>query len=459
VRAAISHNSEHRNSTPLTSAKKLHEDLVNIPKHIYGKHDKCKDYFCKGGGDNIFETVASTPAGKDLIQGFHLLANRSHKLIADTTSNRAELFMSIINKVTSGKRVNYAQRGGYANRCIAAVLAYNNGAFWPAKTFANENLLCEVWQKALKEANTSVGKKKKKKRWYNTPRDKLKANQDYGLKADQGSMTEEELLLATAQLISSLQVTPDMRDKIERETVDQSFSDEWKFQRRNRITASNAGKIFNLRDETNNSGTLRGLLYPTDLSHNENIIRGINMEPRAKEVYSYEFGVEVEDCGLFISLENGVLAASPDGLIGTDGLLEIKSSSCKPTDILKRKSSYLMIDKETKLLKLKKTHSYYFQVIQQIYITDRKYCDFFVYYESDDSETCDFHVERICKSKETDEIWTKMKCKLLKFFELDVAPEIVDPKRPKDQPFRQPQYRELAIREKETRKANKLKVQ
>jgi len=42
----------------------------------------------------------------------------------------------------------------------------------------------------------------------------------------------------------------------------------------------------------------------------------------------------------------------------------------------------------------------------------------------------------------------KMKDKMLKFFEFDVAPEIVDPEHPKEQPMRQPEYRLLAIAEK-----------
>jgi len=42
----------------------------------------------------------------------------------------------------------------------------------------------------------------------------------------------------------------------------------------------------------------------------------------------------------------------------------------------------------------------------------------------------------------------KMKGKMLKFLEFDVAPEIVDPKHPKEQPMRQPEYRLLAIAEK-----------
>jgi len=34
-----------------------------------------------------------------------------------------------MNKVICGKQLNCVQRGGYYNRCHAAVLAYNDGSF------------------------------------------------------------------------------------------------------------------------------------------------------------------------------------------------------------------------------------------------------------------------------------------------------------------------------------------
>jgi len=109
----------------------------------------------------------------------------------------------------------------------------------------------------------------------------VKSNsRDYGVNADTGSMNEEELL------IKSLQVSPEERNKVERDTIKEFFSEDWKYQRRNRITASKAGRVYRLRDDTNNTTTLKEILYPMDLSHNENILRGINMEPRAEEVWS-----------------------------------------------------------------------------------------------------------------------------------------------------------------------------
>jgi len=154
--------------------------------------------------------------------------------------------MSILNKVISGKRVNYAQRGGYYNRCHAAVFAYNHGSLWSGKIFLRNASPCSIWKKPLKEAETPVSTKKKpSKKWHNKSVKTLKYNsRDYGLNPDTGSMNYEELAFATAHLIKSLQVSPEERNKIERDTVNQCFSEDWKYQRRNRITASKAGRVY-----------------------------------------------------------------------------------------------------------------------------------------------------------------------------------------------------------------------
>lgn len=51
---------------------------------------------------------------------------------------------------------------------------------------------------------------------------------------------------------------------------------------------------------------------------------GNEMEPRAREAFSFITGQDVEQVG-FCTTNDGKLGASPDGLIGSDGGLEIKS--------------------------------------------------------------------------------------------------------------------------------------
>lgn len=48
---------------------------------------------------------------------------------------------------------------------------------------------------------------------------------------------------------------------LERNTVDQSKSDEWRRERKIRLTASNFGKVAKLRDTTSRANTVKYILY------------------------------------------------------------------------------------------------------------------------------------------------------------------------------------------------------
>lgn len=92
--------------------------------------------------------------------------------------------------------------------------------------------------------------------------------------------------------------------------------------------------------------------------------RGHELEPLAKELYSMMTFNDVSNGGFF-SYGN-YIGASPDGLIDDDGLLEIKSPSFNTMiNYLLRKS--LPIE-------------YKYQVQGQLFVTNRKWCDFMAYH-------------------------------------------------------------------------------
>lgn len=55
--------------------------------------------------------------------------------------------------------------------------------------------------------------------------------------------------------------------------------------------------------------------------------RGTEMEPEARNAYAFEYGVAVEERGICIHPEWEFATCSPDGLVGEDGLVEIKCPS------------------------------------------------------------------------------------------------------------------------------------
>ena len=67
---------------------------------------------------------------------------------------------------------------------------------------------------------------------------------------------------------------------------------------------------------------------------NEHTARGTALEPVALAAYTRLTGNAVRPCGLFLHPTHSWLAASPDGLVGDDGVLEIKCPARAPHDTL-----------------------------------------------------------------------------------------------------------------------------
>ena len=65
--------------------------------------------------------------------------------------------------------------------------------------------------------------------------------------------------------------------------------------------------------------------------------RGIDMEAEARDAYAFEHGVAVQECGYIAHQTIPRCGASPDGLIGDDGLVELKcpTSEQKHMDALR----------------------------------------------------------------------------------------------------------------------------
>lgn len=90
--------------------------------------------------------------------------------------------------------------------------------------------------------------------------------------------------------------------------------------------------------------------------------RGIETEPRARAAYEIAYGQDVEDGGFWMHDKIEWFGASPDGLIGDQGLLEIKC----PNTVTHLE--YL----EAEVIPVE----YASQMLAQLVCTGRKWCDF-----------------------------------------------------------------------------------
>jgi hypothetical protein len=117
-------------------------------------------------------------------------------------------------------------------------------------------------------------------------------------------------------------------------------SDEWMDQRRGIITASAVGRLITpktVKPASNpESRSLTTLLAAeritgwTDPTYiNDDMMRGTLNEPIAREKYAEHYA-PVTECGFMVEDKwNFQIGFSPDGLVGDEGLLEIKSRRAK----------------------------------------------------------------------------------------------------------------------------------
>lgn len=148
-----------------------------------------------------------------------------------------------------------------------------------------------------------------------------------------------------------------------------------------------------------------------NLSASSAIVWGRVHEPEAIQAYEVREGVTTAKTGLWLH-PNGVLGGSPDGLIGSDGLLEVKCPwawrEYKVKDLFDKKE-YCLDAHGT----LKQSHHYYHQVQGCLACTGRKFCDFVVWTPGD------LHVTRV----QADASWTDENIpKLLNFYHTKMLP-------------------------------------
>jgi putative phage-type endonuclease len=152
-------------------------------------------------------------------------------------------------------------------------------------------------------------------------------------------------------------------------------SDEWHAIRRGVITASAISRLLTGTGKPANNDTSRAQLYQllaeriTGESdpgfYNDDMARGHLLEPYARDLYSQHYN-EVQECG-FIScqISGVVIGYSPDGLVGDDGLIEIKSP---------RQKTHLKT-----LLTNQVPGEYIPQVQTGLAVSGRAWCDFISY--------------------------------------------------------------------------------
>jgi putative phage-type endonuclease len=178
-------------------------------------------------------------------------------------------------------------------------------------------------------------------------------------------------------------------------------SPEWFAQRLGRITASNFGALMTLprskkdREAGLISETARTYLVKkvsevlTGMSKEfttQSMEWGSETEDEARKIYELENMVEVKQIGFAILESNPIVGGSPDGLVGDDGIIEIK---CPDSNTF---TGYLLGDSIVK--------GYMAQIQGNLWILDRLWCDFIVYDPRVIREDLRIHIMRVDRDDE-----------------------------------------------------------
>ncbi|GBM79705.1 hypothetical protein AVEN_138719-1 [Araneus ventricosus] len=161
---------------------------------------------------------------------------------------------------------------------------------------------------------------------------------------------------------------------------------------------------------------------------------GLANEDVARSQYKIQNGVLVSKCGLFVDPNNPFLCTSPDGLVGSEGLVEIK---CPYTareakalqEFYEGNKKFGLKFKENKDVFLPTSHKFFYQIQGQLNITNRKWCDLFLWCRED---SLTIRIER------DETFWKSILPKLKHFYFHCLLPEILDPRVPRGMPIREP---------------------
>lgn len=108
------------------------------------------------------------------------------------------------------------------------------------------------------------------------------------------------------------------------------------------------------------------------LETKEDIVWGHDHESEARALYREITGNDVSECGFIQWDGSKYFGGSPDGIVGDDGIIEIKCPFKTANH-----ARYLLLNSPKELLKLKP--GYYGQIQGNLLATGRKWCDFVSY--------------------------------------------------------------------------------
>lgn len=466
ARAAIKQNAASNLQEPnKDKVDKLAVALLNGPAHVFGKHDACTDFCSRKMQDpdpSIYDLMQSTgvfAAVMDEVQ--RVLISCCGTLIFNVTNNPAEVYMSQFCKAIGGKRIDFSKGESVRRRANIAVVAFQNPAQkWQHSTYKaltghspgtpHQQFISRRVRRHIKRLNRKRLFSSRKRTDYVCSG----GDRNYGDHPDIPDLDPESFKLKVGAHMTSIKVK--VNDELEFLTRGQAACERWRYERSKRLPSTLFKDVASRKTTTLCANLVKRIIYRDNVS-TKAIEYGKSHEQKAVKRYEEITGVQVQHCGLFIDPSKPFLCTSPDGLVGEDGLLEVKcpfsvkdASSLIEAFTEKNKIGFKVVDGK---LSLPTNHKYYFQIQGQLSITNRAWCDLYIWIPND---------SQIIHVKQNKDFWSNIIPKLEQFYIECCVPEIVDPRLPRKQPIREPSYILQAIEEKKSvinRPSKKIKLE
>lgn len=458
MRTLITEIRDERKKDSIPDAQKsakLQKDIFVVFNHVFGDHSQCSQLpiKCEPNKDeiNLMPQLHKSGAYTAVFNAVSTFSCHAESLLEDVTNNIAESANAVVNKLNSGKRINHCARNSFQMRSYGGIVQHNTqelvsrvhlsaGMEVPAAVSKMEDR-----RKHQVSINRGLQSVSKRRQWRGT-------DKDYGPSAKKPDMAKDAYTVCVERHFDKLNEHQKRRAEIERDTVEQSNCEFWHQLRTEIITASKFGPICRMLESTSCSKMVTSIRYPKVLD-TAALQFGLDNEQNAIQALQVKLRKPIAACGLFIDAEIPYIGASPDGLIDDDGIVEVKcphSAKDMPPEAAIQQIPHLksIFDKRNNEL-MNKNHVYYYQVQGQLHVTNRKYCIFGLW------TTVGIKYVKVLKD---DEFWTsKMEPFLTRFYLQCLLPEIIDSRRNRSMPIREPEYVVLAKAQLTLKKDTKSK--
>ena len=205
--------------------------------------------------------------------------------------------------------------------------------------------------------------------WLNSSAQNTTVRQLYGPANIYGIMNDHDYLERRPEdmfleHIGVTAMTENRPRSIQEKTCGQSSNKLWKEEQLLRLQVSNFGRVCMATDKTNFLKLVASFTLFNNILFSDPIKHGRKYEAIARSAYVELTGNVVVESGIVVCADSPYLGCSLDGLIGEDGIIEIKYpfTSCDK-DITPETVPYQMLDDHTGKLSLQVQHEYHHQIM------------------------------------------------------------------------------------------------